>query len=50
MIGQTQPQKLPGALCTLKDSSRVESDPEAVVELIIVQHFATPAGIRSLSP
>jgi DNA-directed RNA polymerase specialized sigma24 family protein len=37
-------------LLGFKDSSHVESDPEAVIELIIAQHFATPSGTRSLSP
>jgi hypothetical protein len=36
-------------LLGLKDSSHVEYDPETVIELIIAQHFATPAWTRSLS-
>jgi DNA-directed RNA polymerase specialized sigma24 family protein len=36
-------------LLGLKGNSRVEADPETVIELTIAQHFATPAWTRSLS-
>ena len=36
-------------LLALKGNSRVEADPETVIQLTIAQHFATPAWTRSLS-
>ena len=37
-------------LLGLKDNSRIDAGQETVSELIIAQHFATPAWTRSLSP
>ena len=37
-------------LLGLEDNRRVNADRETVIELIIAQHFATPAWTKSLSP